>query len=73
MRAPRRICWTSPPAKRRLKTENQPITVRWWFDDQTEVRLTEYGPIITDAPLIAENYTGPDLAYAGSATNPATS
>ena len=44
------------------KVEKQQIKVRWWFDDEVEIRLTDLGPIITDAPLIAENYTGPDLA-----------
>ncbi len=30
------------------------IGVRWWFDDETTVRETRWGPIVTDAPLLAK-------------------
>ena len=30
------------------------IDVRWWFDSDVTVRETEWGPIVTDAPLLAE-------------------
>lgn len=29
------------------------IAVRWWFDGETTVRDTPYGPILSDAPLLA--------------------
>ena len=31
------------------------IAVRWWFDSETTVRDTPYGPILSDAPLLAES------------------
>ena len=31
------------------------IAVRWWFDGETTVRDTPYGPILSDAPLLAES------------------
>ena len=31
------------------------IAVRWWFDSETTVRDTPYGPILSDAPLLAKS------------------
>ena len=30
------------------------IGVRWWFDSDVSVRETEWGPIVTDVPLLAD-------------------
>ena len=30
------------------------IDVRWWFDSDVTIRETEWGPIVSDAPLLAE-------------------
>ena len=37
------------------------IGVRWWFDEEMTVRETRWGPIVTDAPLLAK-YDLPPLA-----------
>ncbi len=31
------------------------IGVRWWFDEEMTVRETRWGPIVTDAPLLAKH------------------
>ena len=30
------------------------IGVRWWFDSEASIRETRWGPIVTDAPLLAD-------------------
>lgn len=39
-----------PPSEITERTEQ--IGVRWWFDDEVNVRETPLGPIISDAPLL---------------------
>jgi len=34
-----------------IKSRNEKIKVRWWKDKEVEVRTSEWGPIISDAPL----------------------
>ena len=33
---------------------NESIGVRWWFDSDVTVRETEWGPIVSDVPLLAD-------------------
>ena len=33
---------------------HEEIGVRWWFDSDVTVRETQWGPIVTDVPLLAE-------------------
>ncbi|HEV7369545.1 penicillin acylase family protein [Arenibaculum sp.] len=35
-----------------IRVRRETIRVRWWRDREIEVRETEYGPVITDAPLL---------------------
>lgn len=35
-----------------FEIERETIAVRWWFDAEQEVRLSPYGPVVTDAPLV---------------------
>lgn len=38
-----------------LQTERSRIGVRFWFDSDVEIRLSPYGPVISDVPLLADN------------------
>lgn len=35
-----------------ITVRRQTVRVRWWRDREIEVRETEYGPVVTDAPLL---------------------
>ncbi|MCB2168895.1 MAG: penicillin acylase family protein [Deltaproteobacteria bacterium] len=48
-----------PESSMEKRTER--ITVRWWFDKEVTVRVTPWGPVITDTPLL-KKYKGPPLA-----------
>ena len=37
-----------------IDERRESIGVRWWFDSDVTVRETAWGPIVTDAPLLAE-------------------
>lgn len=37
-----------------LTTETDPIGVRFWLDTEVEYRLSEFGPVISDAPLVPD-------------------
>jgi len=44
-----------------METRTEKIVVRWWFDKEVTVRVTPWGPVITDTPLL-KKYKGPPLA-----------
>ena len=37
-----------------IDERSESIGVRWWFDSDVTVRETRWGPIVTDAPLLAD-------------------
>ena len=37
-----------------IAERSESIGVRWWFDSDVTVRETRWGPIVTDAPLLAD-------------------
>ena len=37
-----------------IEERSESIGVRWWFDSDVTVRETRWGPIVTDAPLLAD-------------------
>ena len=37
-----------------IEERRERIGVRWWFDSETTVRETRWGPIVTDTPLLAD-------------------
>ncbi len=37
-----------------IAERSESIGVRWWFDSDVTVRETEWGPIVSDAPLLAD-------------------
>ena len=37
-----------------IRSRRERIGVRWWFDDEVEIRETPYGPIVSDVPFLAE-------------------
>ncbi len=37
-----------------MRERHESIDVRWWFDSDMTVRETEWGPIVSDVPLLAE-------------------
>ena len=37
-----------------IAERSESIGVRWWFDSDVTVRETQWGPIVTDAPLLAD-------------------
>ena len=37
-----------------IAERSESIAVRWWFDSDVTVRETQWGPIVTDAPLLAD-------------------
>ena len=37
-----------------ISERTERIAVRWWFDEEITVRETPFGPILSDAPLLAE-------------------
>ncbi len=39
-----------PPEAIRVRQET--VDVRWWFDREVTVRETDYGPVVSDAPLL---------------------
>ena len=45
----------------RLTETRERVAVRWWFDREVKIRLSPLGPVITDAPFLAD-YSGPPLA-----------
>ncbi len=44
-----------------IRTREETISVRWWFDSTITVKETPLGPVISDAPFLADS-TLPDLA-----------
>ncbi len=56
-----------------VTTRKEKIKVRWWFDEEIEVRDSKYGPIISDVPLfksekpIAFNWLGHQATHELSA------
>ena len=38
----------------KIAERSESIAVRWWFDSDVTVRETQWGPIVTDAPLLAD-------------------
>lgn len=44
-------------------TRTEEIGVRWWFDDQTTIRESTLGPVVTDAPVMDMLGDG-DIAFA---------
>ena len=48
-----------PQGEIRERTES--IKVRWWFNRETTVRETRWGPVLSDAPLL-KNKNGPQFA-----------
>ena len=42
-----------------LTTETSTVKVRWWPDAEAEVRVSPYGPVISDAPLIGFDTSRP--------------
>ncbi len=44
-----------------IREREESIAIRWWFDRKVTVRETPWGPILSDAPQLAE-LTGPDFA-----------
>ncbi|MCB1742935.1 MAG: penicillin acylase family protein [Gammaproteobacteria bacterium] len=44
-----------------LQVRSERIGVRWWFDRQARIRVSEYGPVLSDAPLF-ESTGGRTLA-----------
>jgi penicillin amidase len=36
--------------------EEQTIKVRWWFDTKVKIRWSEWGPIISDSPLLKSRH-----------------
>ena len=40
-------------------TRRERIRVRWWFDREIEIRETEWGPILSDAPQLADKVSRP--------------
>ena len=47
----------------RARQEN--VTVRWWFDKEVTVRDTDYGPVISDAPVLDTGGTTVALRWIG--------
>ncbi len=35
-----------------IRTRTETIRTRWWLDSKVTIRETDYGPVITDAPLL---------------------
>lgn len=35
-----------------LRVQEQPLSVRWWFDTSVEVRESPYGPVFSDIPFL---------------------
>lgn len=44
-----------------IESRDETISVRWWFDSTVTIRQTPLGPVISDAPFLADNDL-PDLA-----------
>ena len=44
-----------------MRTRQETISVRWWFDRTVDVRDSPLGPVISDAPILS-GYRGGDLA-----------
>ena len=44
-----------------IESRDETISVRWWFDSTITIRQTPLGPVISDAPFLADNDL-PDLA-----------
>ena len=44
----------SDVAASEIVERHESIGVRWWFDSDVTVRETRWGPIVTDAPLLAD-------------------
>ena len=44
-----------------IEARDETISVRWWFDSTVTIRQTPLGPVISDAPLLADKGL-PDLA-----------
>lgn len=38
-----------------LRTRAETIKVRWWFDRDITVRETEWGPVLSDAPMLSDS------------------
>ena len=51
----------SDVASTEITPRRETIAVRWWFDQQVTVRDTRWGPILSDAPQLAD-YGGPNIA-----------
>ncbi|HPO13990.1 MAG TPA: penicillin acylase family protein [Candidatus Hydrogenedentes bacterium] len=45
-----------------VKTEKERIKVRFWKDQEIEVRITPHGPVITDVFRLLHGYTGADIS-----------
>lgn len=43
-----------PKDQRVVRVEKYDIGVRWWPDKEVEVRISPYGPIISDLPMLAK-------------------
>ncbi len=41
-----------------ITERTETIGVRWWFDEEITVRETEYGPVVSDAPLFDDVNNG---------------
>ena len=37
-----------------IEARDETISVRWWFDSTVTIRQTPLGPVISDAPLLAD-------------------
>lgn len=57
-----------PESEIAVRTER--IAVRWWFDEEATVRETAWGPIVSDAPMLADSGLPPvALKWSGHAAS----
>ena len=53
-----------------IAVRKERIAVRWWFDDEATVRETAWGPIVSDAPMLADSGLPPvALKWTGHAAS----
>ena len=53
-----------------IAVRKERIAVRWWFDEEATVRDTAWGPIVSDAPMLADSGLPPvALKWSGHAAS----